>query len=252
MANFAILFPDIPFRSNFYVQEGTGATNIIAGSRNAILEESSVGSTTIQQFDLGEGVTDIPDAIAIARADMTVNQDTSDILISVFGSANDFVGEEGEQFLVGVDELMGPNSEDWASDIDPLSFSTPYRFWKFSITTTGGIAQAYSKVYLSEKFDFGGKDPIFEEISEFSTEKPGSRKQARKIRLTYVGVTKANKEDFVEKIYKHKDENPVFLWDSGNCVLDGEQLIYGSIMNAAFAIDVNEQYAIEIEIMEQI
>ncbi len=251
-SNIVLLYPDIPFRSVQFSSDGVDTLNLVTGSRSDLLVNETPGTSNASHWGLKEDEVANADYICIARLDIPIGADSADVTVRVKGDTDPtFAVSDTFTDTVGAGDLVGPQLEDYIAEIPGGTFTVDYPNWRVQIETTDAIQFKYSKVYLGRWFDFG-RDPVFPERSAFETRGNFSRLNNQTISLEWEGIGPAVKTDFSEKIDRFKDMSPVFVYDRGNCVLDGQKLLHCQIQDVRYSVDDNENYNIRVAFLELI
>ncbi len=237
--NLLILYPDIPFRSTITsdrLTTGSDAAYGVTGARAQIVWEAAAGTTLSTIYDLGAGVTALPNVVAVAGLNQLLAAAARDSVttaqVGVYGDDNDaFSSADTDTADVTTASLVGPEALDYVRFV---TFETAYRYWRVSLGAAG-ITQrlSYSKIFLGSYFDMG-RDPVH--ASEFEIRRAGRQYFAapeRNIGLEWQEITDANKTAFMN-LAQQRDLMTFFLYDQGDALFDGDKLLYCSLIDATY------------------
>lgn len=228
-------YPDIPFLGSMYTEppseSGYDAENALTGARGDYYIALSSVSQSIFEFDMGSGTTRTPEYMSLMRADLMRRHDSADCTWSVVGSsASNFSSPVTASGTFAIADLLGPRDEDYLTSLVGLSAK---RYWRFQINSTASFKHQLSKVYFGNWFDFG-RDPIFPADKSVEFKEDGNRAPRYLVNLTWLGVTNTVRNDFISKILKWRDVNPVILNDTSGKILDGNRLLHCVITECSF------------------
>lgn len=228
-------YPDIPFLGTMFTEPasetGYDAEYAITGERgNYYIALSSV-SSSIFEFDMGAATTRTPEYMALMRADLMRRHDSADCTWSVVGSAaSNFASPVTASGTFAIADLLGPRDEDYLTSLVGLSAK---RYWRFQVNSTASFKHQLSKVYFGNWFDFG-RDPIFPADKAIEYKTDGDRAPRYILRLDWLGITNTVRNDFISKILKWRDVNPILLNDTSGKILDGNRLLHCIITECTF------------------
>lgn len=112
--------------------------------------------------------------------------------------------------------LTGPASEDYISKFATTAGSTGVTVSFFSREAS---KRPLGKLYCGNTFDMG-RDPEYGLAQKIGVNDRKDRRGRYEITLSWGGVTDAKRNDFISKIVRFKDINPVVLYDQNNYILN--------------------------------
>lgn len=224
--NLLFSYCDIPYNATAAASPtgatGYGATNLITGARSEHFRASSAGTTTTYDFDLGLGVTQAPDHVIIARADMLRKGDSTATTWYVQGDDNSsFSSPQSSTGTFNTTDLKGPRSEDFVSALT----RTAERYWRVQLVTTTSFKHQFSKIYLGNWLDLG-HDPRYQAAQERLVLANGNREPRYTVYLEYEGITDAKTQALNSYILAKRDVNPIFLYDTNDYLLNDCRLLH--------------------------
>ena len=251
MTNLLLGYPDIPFSSSVLASpSGASALWVINGGRTYHFTRATAGTSSTWDFDLGSGNTATPAYLYVARADLIRKRDSAASTWTLTGSASSsFTSPDTETGTFNTADLVGPRQEDLL--LTSLSYSTAYRYWRFTVTTTASFQHKFSKVYFGAWFDFG-REPVAPLRIDRQVITPGARELPNRFRLIWRGISDGTLNSLSSKILAHADLNPVILYDPTELVLPGFTVMHARIVQSAIAPESMNSNRVELELEELI
>lgn len=218
--NLLLGYPQIFFDSTVWAGP-TGATgyddeNVMTGSRALRYKRSAAGTSSEWDLHLDAGVTVNPDYLYIARANLLRLNDSASTTWTLLADDNTgFASPETETDTFDTSDLVGPDSDDLLAT---LSFTTAYRYFRFTIETTVSFQHETSKILIGDWFDFGRDPSVSAEVTR-DAPRSWSRRSAYDFRLTWDGITDAKLATFIDRLSAYSDVHPFLLYDSANVIV---------------------------------
>lgn len=254
--NLLILYPDLPLSASTITTDtlktGSDAAYGVTGSRALIVQESAAGTTITTDYDLGAGITDAPNFVAVIGANMALQLAAKDSLteanVNVYGDDNSsFTSPDSDTAAITSASLLGPRLQDYARLV---TFATAYRYWRVQIgNASASQAFMYSKIFLGSYFDMG-RDPIYPPIRQHMPVAKGFRAHPdNTIMLSWRGISDASKKSFAA-LSAQRDMMSFILWDQGDVLFDGDTLLYCQMTDASFITSGRNRWDIEATFRE--
>jgi hypothetical protein len=219
VANLLIGYSDIGFNSTAISTPTLDigqARNLYAGSRVEAVRIQTASTTSVWSWDHGSTIT--PEFIFLARADLLRRADSAASTWTVDGStSNTFGTVDTKTGTFNLSDLKGPRSEDLLST---FTYSSGYRYWRFTATTTASFKHTYSKLFLGAWLDLG-RDPLYPARMRRESKAAMPRAVPWSFELEWRGITDATLTTLSDRVLKYKDVNPVILYDPADIVLVG-------------------------------
>jgi hypothetical protein len=202
MSDFKILYPDTRITTS-----PDAITGLLTGAKfnSRYLFNENVDNVSID-YDFGEAVP--VDYIFLGRADLMARRIQDDITVLIEADDNNsFSSPESDTFDFNLTDLKNNDL------IMPISFTTSYRYYRITFSTSDNIDWYLSKLWIGQSFDFNRMPeiPIKYELKNENQNSYYFKRKEFQIDLPKISATK--RVDFYNKILKYKQINNFVLWD---------------------------------------
>lgn len=148
-------------------------------------------------------------------------------------------------------DLVGTASQDYS---ESTTESSAFRHWWLQLGNSNddGSDYRFSKAYFGAPFDFN-RDPVWGRSWITLAPHQGTRRQVWNFSFTWQGISDAKVTEFVTKIGKYKDVNPVWLsTNSYHDVLGDAEAVYCTITEYSITPECVNNNEITIDFQEMI
>jgi hypothetical protein len=228
--NLNILYPDFLFFGEPYslptAATGYSFSNLITGSRQLRYKHGSSTTTLTIKTDARtiNGAYRQAEYLYVAGMNLLCNRQNCDIEVKGADDSAISVNVTTETATgISKSSLFGKLQEDYI-----LNLAGNYRdYWQVKFTVASAQVHQLRKVYIGKLFDFG-VEPDAPLTINYNMEY--KRQVIREIDMNFMGVNNEKVQFFMDRIYKHRQYNPVVLYSKdNNSILNEEKLFHCSI-----------------------
>lgn len=208
--------------------------------------QASASTTASIYFDFGEAVS--VDYVFFHRLDWYIRQTTGNLSVTVSADDNaSMTSPEDDSFTITSGDLIGNTIHNFkTSYIESLSFTTAYRYYRVSITTTESGIFKLKNVWIGEAFDMGVNAVKPYRINYVNND--FKKLESEEYDFSFQGVSKTKRESFYNEIDKYNSVANIVMWDNDDCYFLGENILYGSIIESDYNVTALEDYDLRLKV----